>query len=156
MKKYWVNNNIDSIKTSFKCFQKKFSASSLDIRDDMVSFENGVFKYICVSGITSSSSYNDDDDYRSVENFNVEHLNAGLSFLISNIIPRLPSKHIKEFTQFARKHLVTGTCYKNFDWYTNYTCDTYQIEFEKLIELSKIFLKENNLFREKHEFIKTN
>lgn len=157
MKKYWVNENIQSIENAFESYRKvSFCKSDVSWNepDDYAKIEKGSFEYCFITSRISRSSWSDDEDYESMDEFNQEHFDSALAFVLSVVVPRLKKTHIRKLVSVISKHMKYGSGGYRSDYYTSYGYDAKTITFEKIFEVTKSFLKENELFREKDDFVK--
>lgn len=157
MKKYWINTNLQSIENAFANY-RKFSFCRADVPwnepDDYAKIEKGTFEYHFITSRLSRSSWSDEDDYTSMDEFNQEHFEGSLAFILSIIVPRLKKGNIRKLVNVVSKHMKYESGGYRSDYYTSYGYDKRTITLEKLFEIAKVFLIENELFREKEEFVK--
>lgn len=157
MKKYWINQNIKSIENAFASYRKA-SFCKADVPsnepDDYAKIEKCSFEYHFITSRTSRSSWSDEEDYESMNKFNREHFDGALAFLISTVVPRLKKNHIRKMVSVISNHMKYGTGSYRSDYYTSYGYDKTTITLEKIFEITKSFLQENELFREKEDFVK--
>lgn len=153
-KKYWVNKNLESIKVAFSqfCKHNKKSLSHMKAYESSYfDIENDCFKYSYVTHELRSCSWSDEQDYVENNQYSQEELDKYLSFLISLIVPRIKAKNIKNILNYIHGKSIIKYGWDRYfsDYYTAYGCDKKQISMDSLFSEIEIYLKENDLFRDK-------
>lgn len=157
-KKYWINNNFESIQKAFNSFVKhtetKFVWTNIPYFKSTLS--NEIFKHVYLAREEMHSSWSDSVTVDETNYFDQEKYLSLINFIISLMVPRLKKNHIKKISKNIIKNAKT-----NFDGYKCFHYETYEyhhkaIKFSKFIYEIELYLKENNIFRLKEEFSKNN
>lgn len=155
-KKYWINKDFNSIKKAFDqfCHNNKKDINHMRWNEQSYFSLEDCFKYAYVTHKLVKCPWNNEDDYEEFNQYSQEELEQFLSFIISLIVPRLKRKYINKILKYIFKYslLKNGTDIYFSEYYISYGCDKKYISIDNLYSSIENYLKENNLFREKHFF----
>lgn len=156
-KKYWINKNIEKIEHSFNLFvSHNMKASEWDsvphataFIEKSVLFYKFLIRYIC-----RSSYEGNEDTYSDMNMYSKEQLSSLIRFLIGLMVPKLKKKHVLKISEIV----LNSMKYKigNFKvlWYESYEYENRVINISDVYSIIETYLKNNNIYREKNEFIK--
>lgn len=157
MLRYWMNTDIEALKKTFETYSKnsfsKGNTNRWSDPDDFALLTDESFKYSYMTSRLVRSSWSDTDDYETEHGFNIAHKKQAIAVLVSTIVPRLKRNHVEQLVIAVSKHMRCGSDgYRSTDYYTSCGYDKDYILIPALFDLIQTYLKENGIYREKHEF----